>query len=92
MKPVHPSHSRPAPASTSSMLLGGNRSLSYADLGPTQYTAVRPAIPEERWMCLRCRITRIIDLAGRVILYGIKDEVRHNTCRTRETELERRRC
>lgn len=35
LKPVHPSHSSPAPASTSSMLLGGNLSLSDADLGPT---------------------------------------------------------
>jgi hypothetical protein len=35
MKLVHPSHSSPAPASTSSMLFGGNHSLSDADLGPT---------------------------------------------------------
>lgn len=35
LKPDHPSHSSPAPASTRSILFGGNRSLSAADLGPT---------------------------------------------------------
>uniref|UniRef100_K3YWZ4 Uncharacterized protein n=1 Tax=Setaria italica TaxID=4555 RepID=K3YWZ4_SETIT len=41
LKPVHPSHSSPAPASTSRTLFGGNRSLSDADLGPTCVQVVR---------------------------------------------------
>jgi hypothetical protein len=35
LNPVHPIHSRPAPASVRRMLFGGNASLSLAVLGPT---------------------------------------------------------
>ena len=33
-----------------------------------------------------CCVYRIIDLAGRVILFGIKDAIHPNTYRTREKE------
>ena len=35
-------------------------------------------------------IIRSIDLAGRMVLFGIKDVVHPNICRTRETEREGR--
>lgn len=35
LKPVHPIHSNPAPASIRSTLFGGNLSLSFVHLGPT---------------------------------------------------------
>jgi hypothetical protein len=38
LKPVHPSHRRPAPASMSNTLLGGKRSRSFVNLGPTYKT------------------------------------------------------
>jgi len=47
LKPVHPSHSSPAPASTSNMLFGGKRSLSDADLGPTCVQGVVRTIEAE---------------------------------------------
>jgi hypothetical protein len=44
LKPVHPSHSSPAPTSTNSMLFGGNHSLSDADLGTRVQRDVRTVI------------------------------------------------
>jgi hypothetical protein len=38
LKPAHPSHRRPAPASMSNTLLGGKRSRSFVNLGPTYKT------------------------------------------------------
>jgi len=39
LNPAHPSHSSPAPANISNTLLGGKRSLSFVNLGPT-YTEI----------------------------------------------------
>jgi hypothetical protein len=50
LNPAQPIQSNPAPVSMSRTLFGGNLSLSLVDLGPTQYAAVKPATPEERWM------------------------------------------
>ena len=40
--------------------------------------------------CYTYRITRSKDLAGRMVLFGIKDAAHPNKCRTRETEREGR--
>ncbi|PON53828.1 hypothetical protein PanWU01x14_199900 [Parasponia andersonii] len=62
LNPVHPSHNNPAPASIRRMLFGGNLSLSLFSRGPTcksqilqtlfhtQYAAVKPATPEDKWI------------------------------------------
>jgi hypothetical protein len=44
LKPVHPSHSSPAPASANSMLFIGDHSMSDADLGTCLQRDVRTII------------------------------------------------